>query len=162
MTTGTPSPPPGFEPFPPPGFDRGFASHGGGLYGRHLKERFDIGFWVLEQHCNPVGICHGGWLMTVLDMALGISAVVKFGEEVFAPTINLSGDFLAPAPKGVWVEARADFVEIRGRTGFAAGAAWVEEAPVVRASGVFKLPKPGDARFQRTETGRDVGSPSAG
>src|SRR3546814_11523277 len=45
---------------------------------------------------NPGGIVHGGWVMTVLDSAMGLAAVTMLEEGGFAPTHETSVKFLKP------------------------------------------------------------------
>jgi acyl-coenzyme A thioesterase PaaI-like protein len=50
-------------------------------------------------------------LMTFADMQLGLGARFHAEEDFgFMPTVNLTADFLAPAPLGAWVEGRTDLL----------------------------------------------------
>ena len=98
-----------------------------------------LGMRVERRHCNPAHICHGGMLMTFVDMAmvLGSNYQAKLGR--FLPTISLSTDFLSPAPEGAWIEARADVLRLTRTMVFAQCLVTADGKNVVRASGVFKL-----------------------
>ena len=101
------------------------------------------GFRVMAHHCNPIGVCHGGMLATFCDVHMGLATVYQ--DEIgprFVPTINLSLDYLAPAPLGAWVEARATLLRAGKRLAFVQDLLTIDGAPVVRVSGVFSLSVP--------------------
>ena len=87
--------PPGFELMPE---GTGFTSHVGPVYWGEVDGEFVLGFRVLEIHSNPAKICHGGMLMTVMDMGLGIGIANFMEKDGFSPTMSMSVDSLAPAP----------------------------------------------------------------
>ncbi|MDD2058656.1 PaaI family thioesterase [Pseudomonas sp. GD03860] len=60
---------------------------------------------IRPEHLNPLGIAHGGLLATLADSALGRAIKLAAGSETPPVTINLSMDYLCPAPLGAWVEA---------------------------------------------------------
>ena len=64
----------------------------------------------------------------------------------FLPTVNLTCDYLAPAPLGAWVEGRADPVKTTRNLLFAQGLATADGEPVMRANGIFKITSAGSAK----------------
>jgi uncharacterized protein (TIGR00369 family) len=91
----SPEPPPGFLVQPQPG---GFAQGFGPVYLHEEGGR--IGFRVAEAHLNPVGVCHGGALASFADLQI-IGVRAALGPVVkHRPTVNLSIDYVAPAPLG--------------------------------------------------------------
>jgi uncharacterized protein (TIGR00369 family) len=129
--------PAGFRPL---GFSMGFLEANGPLYGKWDGERMLLGFRVEPRHCNPGNVAHGGMLATFADMLLPIAA--RFQSKIdmgFLPTVNLTCDFLAPAPLGAWVEGRADALKTGRSLLFAQGLAEADGVPCLRASGVFKV-----------------------
>ena len=118
-----------------------------------LYERFDAGFYRLgfrvePRHCNPAGICHGGMIATFCDMLLPISAhhLSDALSERFLPTISLQVDYLAPSPKGAWVQGEGQLLRSTRSLVFMQGLVTADGEPVARASGVFKIgPRFGDA-----------------
>lgn len=102
--------------------------------------RCRYGFRVGRQHCNPMDICHGGMLATFADVVLGVEGVRQAGAKGFFTTISLTTDFLAPAPLGAWVEAQAELLSRSRATMFVQGLFTADGTPVLRASGVFRLP----------------------
>ena len=135
----------------------GFASHVGPFYFNNDWENPSVGFRVLDHHCNPVGICHGGMMMTLMDMVVGMAvAAAKAAADgkmdmVFTPTINMTYDFLSPAPKGAWLQSRVEFADAKRKIGF--GNAYLDgpDGPVLRANGMVKIPSATNPQFQYQE-----------
>ena len=100
-----------------------------------------FGFRVEQQHVNPVGNCHGGMLATFADTLLGITINLRAESlgGAFAPTVSLNLDFLAPAPRGSWVEGRATILRAGGKLIFIQGLIYADAMLAVRASGVFAV-----------------------
>lgn len=147
--------PEGFVPFNPP---EGFANLVGPLYVAMKDDKPVIGFRVEERHCNPAMICHGGMMMTVMDMAVGMSVVFASKTQKFVPSVNLSFDFVKPAPLGVWLESRMDFIEPRKTMAFAAGYLEGPDGPVIRANGICKILSADSKSFKTPNMDRNFGS----
>ena len=94
-----------------------FTQHVGPIYIRGSLERGDqqLGFEVQEHMCNPAGICHGGMLMTVMDVGLAFVLHNHMGGARFTPSVSFNFDFLAPG-------------QLVGKDG-----------PVITGSGIFKI-----------------------
>ena len=119
----------------------------GPLYGKWANDRLVLGFRVEMRHCNPGQVAHGGMLATFADMLLPIAARFQSKMEMgFLPTVNLTCDYLAPAPLGAWVEGRADPVKTTRNLLFAQGLATADGEPVLRANGIFKITSAGSAK----------------
>lgn len=119
----------------------GFMQVNGPLYGRLDTDGLPVmGFFVEQRHINPGRICHGGMLMTFADMLLGFTVSVAAGGRKFLPTVSLSGDFVAPAPLGAWVEGKGRLVRLTRNLGFAEGLITADGEPCLRTSGVMKIP----------------------
>ncbi|HEY1613287.1 MAG TPA: PaaI family thioesterase [Rhizomicrobium sp.] len=126
----------------------GFLDGNGPLYGKWADDRLLIGFRVERRHCNPASVAHGGMLATFADMLLPLAARFQSAADMgFLPTINLSCDFLAPAPLGAWVEGRADALRTTRNLLFAQGTAAADGVPCLRANGIFKITQQGAGRF---------------
>lgn len=129
--------PEGFAPFK---LTFGFLEANGPLYGKWQDEHLLLGFRVELRHCNPGRVAHGGMLATFADMLLPIAARFQSKTEMgFLPTVNLSCDYLAPAPLGAWVEGRAEAIKITRNLLFAQGLATADGEPILRANGIFKI-----------------------
>lgn len=139
------TPPDGFKPLPVPW---GFAELVGPLYFHETRSDAPIGCFVQEKHLNPARICHGGMLMTMMDMGVGFAIGAKAEDASFLPTMNMSYDFLAPAQLGDWLESKVDFVHTTKNTGFANGYLMSPRGIVVRANGICKIVRGEDKRFK--------------
>ena len=143
-----PNVPEGFQPFPE---GQGFTDHIGPLYWC-IDDGFGImGFVVSDIHMNPAGICHGGVMMTLMDMAVGMNVQLAAKTEIFSPTIQMSYDFLKPAHKDEWLFSNINFRHTTRRMGFASGLLIGPDGPVMRCNGIAKLPKANDKRFAKAE-----------
>ncbi len=133
LTTDIPE---GFEPLviPP-----GFVHHCGGFY-LHA-ERPVLAVRITSAHLNSLKTAHGGFLATLADCAFGAIFKRQLGLPVPPVTVNLNVDYFSAVREGDWVEA---YVEIHkaGRT-FANGSCMLKvgELPMLRASGIFAVPK---------------------
>ena len=115
-----------------------FADKNGPLYFRAAD--FTLGFHVAPSHCNPVGICHGGWLSTFLDMQMSARAMREGGlDGRFLVTISLSIDFLAAGSVNSWIEGQATVLRRSNSLVFIQGLATSGGIPLSRASGVYKV-----------------------
>ncbi|MEK8052327.1 PaaI family thioesterase [Ideonella sp. DXS22W] len=139
--------PEGFQALPMPS---GFIANNGPLYMRHEPRPAEaggdlvlLGFRVEPRHCNPMKNCHGGWLASFCDMVLPLSIHRKAPEvgHKFLPTVNLTLDYLAPAPLGCWVQGEAQVLRSTRTMVFAQGLVTADGVPAVRMSGIFKIGK---------------------
>ncbi|MEZ5650151.1 MAG: PaaI family thioesterase [Burkholderiaceae bacterium] len=138
--------PAGFEPIP---MRRNpFIDPLGPLYGKKEDGGLTLGIRIEERHCNPAGNCHGGMLMTLADMLLIFNCTAQTGFDSFMVTINLTCDYLGPAPIGVWLEGRAKVRRAGRNLVFVDGLFEAAGKPVARVNGIFK------------PTGEPIGRPS--
>ncbi len=140
--------PEGFAPF---GVDKGFANHIGPLYWKLSSDAAEMGFRVLPHHLNPAGICHGGVMMTVADMAVGFAVCWTLKATQFLPSINNTVDFLGMAREGDWLETKTDVIKTTKRMGFAQGVLSGPDGAVMRFNGICKIASANDPRFQSTD-----------
>lgn len=141
--------PDGFTELP---FRTGFIAANGPLYFKRDGDGLlRLGFRVEERHCNPMGMAHGGMLVTFADMQLPFGARLQGGlADNFLPTISLSIDFLAPAKLGAWVEGETQVLRKTRNLVFAQCTVAADGEPALRASGIFKIGpemKLGEASF---------------
>ena len=136
-------PPAGFRPLASGG---PFITDNGPIFWRRDGDGLVFGFQVQERNCNPGGIAHGGWLASVADMILPLSATQAATlQDYFLLTVSLSLDFLAPARLGSWVEGRGILLGRTRQMVFAQGTLTIQDAAILRFSGVFKLKGPAPA-----------------
>lgn len=132
--------PPGFEPIPR---GLGFTDTLQPIYRRVDDEGISIGLLVDEQHLNMMGICHGGVLMTLADVAAASGVNHARGEVGGSPTINLSLDFINGGRRGEWLQADTSAVTVKRRFGFCNGLITSSRGIVARFNGTFYLPEHG-------------------
>lgn len=141
----------GFGPLP---VTDSYMDHIGPVYTKRGNgSEVHLGFWVEPYHCNPIGICHGGMMMSVMDTAIGINITMVTPEASFTPTISLTYDFIAPSYAGDWLESKVDWTHAARKTGFAQGFLMRDETIIVRASGVCKILRKDDPRFNQPKQG---------
>lgn len=103
---------------------------------------------VENRHTNIRHIAHGGFLVTMVDTALGI--VVSSSREPAQPivTVSLTTNFITPASPGDWVEAHVDIDRMGGRLAYASCTLRSGERTIMTGTGVFALMKPVTPREQ--------------
>lgn len=129
--------PEGFEQLPE---GLGFTDSLAPCYRRVDGEQASFGLIVQAQHSNTMGICHGGVLMTLADIAAATGANQARGVLAGSPTVHLSIDYISAARQGEWVQANADQVSVKRRFGFASGSIVNSRGVVARFSGTFYFP----------------------
>ncbi|MCK9382049.1 MAG: PaaI family thioesterase [Sulfuritalea sp.] len=147
MTTDIPE---GFQPLKRGG---GYLTSLGPWYYRLDQSKGEKGQLVLairieDRHTNIRHIAHGGFLVTILDTALGI--VVSSSREPPQPivTVSLTTNFVASAEPGDWVEAHVDIDRMGGRLAYASCTLRVGARCIMTGTGVFALMKPVTPREQ--------------
>lgn len=115
-----------------------FIQVNGPIYFKKSEVGLVIGLRIEERHCNPMGICHGGMLMTFCDMAMPMAANFANKLAQFLPTISMSTDFVGPAKLGSWLESRTDVLKVTRNLVFTQTILTADGEAVVRASGTFK------------------------
>lgn len=114
------------------------------LWFRQPGDSMEVGLVVEEHHCNAMGICHGGVLMTLMDIALSGAVCTAFGKMVGIPTVTMGFDFLQAGRLGEWLVSEIAPVHLTRTLGFAHGIVLGPRGPIARANGCFRLP-PADA-----------------
>ena len=107
----------------------------------YVRERPDgllvLGLRLLPQHCNRLGIPHGGMLATLADGALGINLHRARRHSPTMVTVNLSLDYLAAARVGEWLEAHVTPRRLGKQLAFGDCVLRVGERDVLRGTGIF-------------------------
>jgi len=112
------------------------------------KGQLILAIRVEDRHTNIRHIAHGGFLVTIVDTALGI--VVSSSREPPQPivTVSLTTNFVASAEPGDWVEAHVDIDRRGGRLAYASCTLRVGDRCIMTGTGVFALMKPVTPREQ--------------
>jgi uncharacterized protein (TIGR00369 family) len=113
----------------------GFAGALGPILRSDQCEQVVSGFIVDARHCNPYGVCHGGWLSTFADVSMTRMASTGEGRWV---TSNLSVDFIKPVPLGVWVQSDCMRLRHGERACLVQGVAHVGGEVVLRMNATFR------------------------
>jgi acyl-coenzyme A thioesterase PaaI-like protein len=98
----------------------------GPLWFKAEEDGLRIGLPLEKRHGNPMGWAHGGLLVTVADMVMGVGSCFSTGMFWPHPTISLTSEFVRGARLGQWLEGKA-------RVGLTAGAS----APEVLVQGLI-------------------------
>jgi acyl-coenzyme A thioesterase PaaI-like protein len=123
-----PPPPPGFALMAPPGI---FLNRTAFFFSRDEADgATSVGTWITPDQANSERVAHGGFLLTFADFAL---SYVLMGI-----TLNLSVDFLRPAPIGEWLEARVIARRRSASLIFADTIATSNGREALRISGIFR------------------------
>lgn len=104
-----------------------------------------FGLLLEKQHCNFMGFCHGGVMMTLMDLALSSSVCFALGKYTSTPTVSSSFDFMAGAKAADWIYGDIQSVKLTRTMGFASATIEGPDGSVARASACFKLPRDIDA-----------------
>jgi len=111
----------------------------GPLYERRRGDEVSIGLRIEEKHTNSRGICHGGLLATVADLALGYAMLAKTGGKGGFVTAHLAVDYAGAARSGDWIESAVEVQRMGRRLAFANCYLVRGESRIVRASAIFAL-----------------------
>jgi acyl-coenzyme A thioesterase 13 len=111
----------------------------GPLYMRRRRgAELSIGLRVEKKHTNSRGICHGGVLATLADLALGYAMHVREAGKSGFVTAHLAVDYAGAAREGDWIESQVEIQRIGTRLAFANGYLVSGEGRrIVRASAIF-------------------------
>ena len=123
----------------------------GPIYIKHDGTDVTLGFRVQQAHCNPIGILHGGMMMSMADMTAGFVTGFKAGIDKFLPTINMTFDFVAPGKAGDWIDCSGEVVRVTRHMAFATVALHCGTEQLLRASCIMKIPSGDGTKFDRAK-----------
>lgn len=132
-------PPDGFEVMQDVG---GFSDFVGPLYIQRTEQGPRICFYVLERHCNPLGVAHGGWLMAVMDHVIAGAGATDLGRVGGGITVSASFDFLAPIPAGTWCETEITLCERKKTLAFVEARILGPDRVLLRCNGTVAYRRP--------------------
>ena len=135
--------PAGFQPLPAAS---PFNQLMGPLRAKRGEGSISLGLRVARKHCNSRGICHGGVLATLADLALGYGMIAKMGGARGGfVTAHLAVDYAGAAAIGDWLHSEVEVQRVGSRLAFANGYLCAGAKRIVRMSGIFALPGRGGA-----------------
>ncbi|WP_288901673.1 PaaI family thioesterase [uncultured Sneathiella sp.] len=118
----------------------GFVELTGPLWINRTDDGAYLGLRVEDKHCNIGGICHGGVLMYLADMQLGVGAQAASEVRKFLPTVQMSCDFVSPVSNGAWLEGRTQLIKQTRNLMFATCILTVDGKNAFSGSGIMKIP----------------------
>ena len=110
----------------------------GPFYEKREGKAVSLGLFIEEKHTNSRGICHGGLLATMADLALGY-ACLAIGSQTSFVTVNLTLDYAGSARPGDWVQSIAQVQKTGSRLAFANCYLVANGVQIVRANAIFAL-----------------------
>ena len=127
----------GFAPFDEPGSFIGLV---GPLYRRVDGDGVTLCLPVEKRHTNPMGTAHGGLLMTLMDLTLGMNVGAAIGHDAPLPTVQLSCSLIAAAREGETVVGTAEVDRATRSFAFVTGTLRAGDRVLMRASAIFRYP----------------------
>lgn len=109
----------------------------GPLYERRDGDEVSIGLRIEAKHANSRGICHGGLLATLADLALGYAMLARTGGKGGFVTAHLAVDYAGAARLGDWIESAVEVQRMGTRLAFANCYLVTDGRRIVRASAIF-------------------------
>ena len=119
-----------------------FIRMAGPLWAKPEDDGLRIGLPLEKRHGNPMGVAHGGLLVTVADMVMGVGSGFATGIFWPHPTISLTSEFVRGARLGQWLEGKARIARRTVNFCFASCDLMCGGEIVLVSSGVFKVPEP--------------------
>ena len=90
------------------------------------------------EHCNAFGVMHGGAMATFADAQIIAIRQHTPDPATHTPTVSLSVDYLAPAPKGGWLLLTAQILRTTRTLIFSQAIITVGDTIVARTSGIYR------------------------
>ena len=119
-----------------------FIQLSGPLWFKAETDGLRIGLPLETKHGNPMGWAHGGLLVTVADMVMGVGSGFATGMFWPHPTISLTSEFVRGARLGQWLEGKARIARRTMNFCFCSCDLSCGGENVLGSSGVFKVPDP--------------------
>lgn len=116
----------------------GFMERVGPLWSRREDAGWAFALLAGDEHLNPVGVVHGGALVSLVDHALSLVAWEAAGRQA-CMTLQLDTQFVAPARAGELLEARGEVVHRSAGMVFVRGGLAVGARPVLTAQAIVKI-----------------------
>jgi acyl-coenzyme A thioesterase 13 len=129
--------PQGFEPIHLPD---DFIEMVGPFLAKPEVDGLRLGMILEQRHGNKLGVAHGGCLVTLIDMVMGVGSGFATGIMWPHPTITLNCDFVRAAHLGNWIEGKARVTRRTQNFCFCSCDLVSNGEIVLAASGVFKVP----------------------
>jgi uncharacterized protein (TIGR00369 family) len=129
----SPDVPDGFSPLAEAG---AFVALVGPIY---VNDAGVLGIRVEDRHLNRAGSAMGGFLATLVDVALGQAIRDASDDDAKVATVSLTTDYLRAGEAGAWLEAHTEVERLGGSVAFADCSVRAAGEEVVRARAVFAV-----------------------
>lgn len=124
----------GWEPYPTHGFFAGL----GPAWQQRLDGRLRFGIEAREPHLNAKGIVHGGFLLTLLDQVISMSAI-DVCDGAAMVTLQVESQFVGVAMPGDFIECDATITRKTRSLVFVRAELKVGDRILVSGQGIMKL-----------------------
>lgn len=106
-------------------------------FAHRSQTEFSAALRIEERHINVGGVCHGGVLMSLADVAMGAGSYAAGGDHPCA-TVSFDAHFVAAAKRDQWLIAESRQVRAAGGLSFMDCTLCAGGRTVMRASGIWK------------------------
>lgn len=89
-----------------------------------------------DRHTNPLGLIHGGLVMSLIDAAMG-NAVRSLGVK--GVTVDCQTSFFSPAGRGINLLARGEVQKIGNNLAFTRADVYSDDKIVAQGNGTFYI-----------------------
>lgn len=127
----------GWEPYQ----SRGFFAGLGPAWQQRVDGRLRFGIEALQAHLNAKGIVHGGFLLTLMDQVISMSAI-DVCEGASMVTLQVESQFVGAAYAGDFIECDATIIRKTRSLVFVRGELKVGDRMLVSGQGIMKLREP--------------------
>jgi acyl-coenzyme A thioesterase 13 len=128
------------EGFKPWHEDNTFIDHIGPIWMNREGNRVRLAVKLLRRHTNPTGTTHGGLLMSLIDVTMGLNASALFGTLGVVATVQTSNNFIGAAREGEIVIAEASIERQTKTMTFVSGRALAADRVLIVSTGIFRNP----------------------
>ncbi|MSQ73207.1 MAG: PaaI family thioesterase [Betaproteobacteria bacterium] len=111
------------------------------FYGNRADGKLVIGMRVQPDDMNSAGGCHGAVVLAFCDTLMSLGTNIQAGLLSYMTTVNLTCDFISPAPLGSWMEGRLEVLRATRSLAFSQGTLMAEGKLIARMNAILKLQK---------------------
>ena len=101
-----------------------------------------MSFQPRPEFCNPMGHVQGGFVVAMLDDCAAVAAVVKSGERIVVPTIELKTSFFGPAKLGQTLYGEGRCIKLGKRVAFMEAELFDEGGKLLAKLSTSAMPTP--------------------
>lgn len=136
--------PAGFEPWHE---QNTFMDHNGPFWMHRERDasgndRIRIAVKLERRHTNALGRAHGGLLMSVMDLTMGLNASARVHDLGVVVTVQLSNNFVGAAHEGEVVIGEATVERVTRTLTFVSGRITADDRPLLVSTAIFRNPPP--------------------